>query len=439
MSREPAGMFVFWDGSLEGVSRRLRDRKLKPPPDYGLYSSTLLKITGGQRPFGVSLNGRVHFTAPPIFSLIENPQGVLFAIRRLALEVMMPNVREILLDLSKVNDFDIGANALLSLVIEEVVAQADKAVPKRKIEWLGRYPKDASIRRLVRAIGFIQRLKIRGEFPPVDVASRLEVFTAQRKADHIALDLEKRDQKSLTTKKFADHINRCLSHRGLTLTPEALQRLCSYVGEMLDNAEEHSAGDYWAIEGYLDTHTDDWMCEIVIFNLGHSISQSLTRLTPNHFTAKQIEPYVLSHIGAGDTGLRRATLLTVIALQGGVSSKNHSKADTRGMGTVELIEFFQDMYQEAMASNSEQTATMSLISGSTRIIFDGKYTMAKGKSGSPVIAFNASNRLHLPPDMDYVGEFDESVAFPGTILSIRFPLADKSTVSLIDRGQDDRQ
>jgi hypothetical protein len=415
------------------VSRRLHDRKQKPPPDYGLYSNTLLRITGGQWPFGVSLDGRVHFIAPPIFSLIENPQGVLFAIRRLALEVMMPNVREILIDLSKVSDFDIGANALLSMVIEEVAAQAEKAVPKHKIEWLGRYPKDASIRRLVQAIGFIQRLKVRGEFPPLDVASRLEVFTAQRKADHVALHLDRRDQKSLTTKKFADHINRCLSHRRLMLTPEALQRLCAYVGEMLDNAEEHSGGDYWTIEGYLDTHTDDWMCEIVIFNLGNSISQSLAKLPPTHYTATQIDPYLRTHVGEGMSGFSLPTLRTVIALQGGVSSKNHSKADTRGMGTVELIEFFQGMYQEAKASDAEQCALMSLISGSTRIVFDGKYAMDKN-AGSPVIAFNASNRLQLPPDKDYVSELDESVRFPGTILSIRFPLADNSTVALTNRG-----
>jgi hypothetical protein len=118
-------------------------------------------------------------------------------------------------------------------------------------------------------------------------------------------------------------------------------------------------------------------------------------------------------------------LFTLIALQGNVSSKNQSVMDTRGNGSVELIEFFQRMYAEC-SGTSTGGAEMIVVSGQTSIRFDGTYKMAANAAGVKIIAFNAANDLTQAPDAKYVKQLAGSSRFPGTLIAIKFPL---STVS----------
>lgn len=68
------------------------------------------------------------------------------------------------------------------------------------------------------------------------------------------------------------------------------------------------------------------------------------------------------------------------------------------------------------------SAEMNIISGSTRIRFDGTYSMSfREDLNRDIIAFNATNDLTLRPDRAAVVSLKES-RFPGTLITIEIPL-----------------
>ena len=190
----------------------------------------------------------------------------------------------------------------------------------------------------------------------------------------------------------------------------------------MGNAEDHPGFADWTIQGYLDNSLDTPICEIAIFNFGKSIAETLKELPSNSYTWLQVDPYVKLHNGRNffSKTWSQSDLLTLIALQGHVSSKNNDLEDTRGQGMGDLIDFFQRMHNDC-APESRSKAKMVVLSGGTYILFDGKYQMRESTTHGRVIAFNAENDLHSKPDPAYVRSL-ESFHFPGTVISIRFPL-----------------
>jgi hypothetical protein len=376
--------------------------------------------------------GRVRFVAPEVFSVMEDPQGTISALRDLAAQIKsMPKIRSVQLNLHRVKKYDLGANALLDVLVDEV--EVKRKQTRRKIRWSGSYPADLEQRRLVRSLGVIKFLEVAQEYVSADEASRIEAFHDRAKHYVRAIRPREADKKSRVTQRFADHINKCLRHILRELTPTARKKLCDYVGEILDNAEEHAQMFDWTIQGYLDTTAEGLICELVIFNFGRTIADSFQALppAPHGYTRTMVQPYLDAHSKKGffSSGWCEADLLTLIALQGGVSSKNFSEADTRGNGTVDLITFFQKVAAECQREDGAKTrARMTLVSGSTGIFFDGKYEMVSTDQKPGIIAFNAENDLRTRPDPEYVRHFS-TADFPGTILSIKFSMSPESTAT----------
>lgn len=161
-----------------------------------------------------------------------------------------------------------------------------------------------------------------------------------------------------------------------------------------------------------------------------TIAETLKKLPRDHYTTQQIAPYIAKHQGRRFFGANWAEddLLTLIALQSQVSCKNESPADTRGNGTVDLIEFFQKVHADGEEIGADGAGPrMALLSGSTHILFDGTYQLRENSNGTKVIAFNEENDLEMKPDPKYVHRL--KAKFPGTVISIRFPLVGSSTTS----------
>ena len=369
--------------------------------------------------------GTFALRVPKVFSTIENPTESLAAVSQFANRCRTERVRGVLIDHSNLATYDLAANGLLDVIAVEVKYEARQS--GRKIRWRGNYPKDKKIRLFIKALGIIKHLEIAHEYPDADEAAKIDVFDTRNKHYYRELNPKKADFKSRTVAGFVDHINNCLARVKRVLTLDARQKLCDYTGEILDNVEEHAGMVDWTIQGYLDTSVATPICEIAIFNFGRTISDSLSALPRDGYTWRQISRYLELHRQRKwfSPSWSESDLLTLIALQGQVSSKNLKVEDTRGNGTIDLIEFFQKVHAEC-ALSSEIRATMAIISGATHILFDGKYALSAPDRGPRRIAFNSENDLEIPPDRDYVKHLS-SVSFPGTIISIRFPLTTAST------------
>lgn len=380
--------------------------------------------------------GTLTVVVPETFSIIDDPGRVLHVVGAFAKIARTFRIRHIEIDQSRLRHYDLAANALLDTIATELKTEARQRGVR--LVFKGKYPASAQVKRFIKSIGIVKHLNLPHEAEASPEKNGQRAFDRRNCHYLYRGDPSKSDFKSRTIASFVDHVNHCLSDHGRELTPAARQKLCEYIGEILGNAEEHAGLVDWTIQGYLDNTAPTPQCEIAIFNFGHSIADTLQALDPKSYTRQQIAEYLLLHRGFNWFGpkWRETDLLTLAALQGHVSSKNFSKADTRGQGTVDLISFFQKVYQECAESDGVAPAAMAIVSGSTYILFDGKYSMQSGPSGGKVIAFNPENTLRKKPDEHYVRSLG-TLKFPGTIISIRFPLS-KSTVALgaTNHGQD---
>lgn len=366
---------------------------------------------------------------PKVFSLIEDPVNAVRILQSFAASAKAYRFRSIRIDQSNLETYDLAANSLLDLIATEV--ETERRYNKIRLRFTGAYPRSAGVKRFIKSIGIVKHLNILHEMATPNQSLGIRLFDRRYKHYFDQTDPRKADFKSKTVSSFADHINDCLRDHNRVLTPLALHNLCDYVGEILDNAQEHSMFKDWSLQGYLDNSLKTPICEIALFNFGRSISETLDDLPADSYTRKQIDAYLSLHGGMKlfSTSWRKRDLLTLIALQGNVSSKNLTSESTRGQGTVDLIEFFQKVHKECTGVGAEP-AKMAIVSGGTYILFDGKYRMREVVAGKgKVIAFNQPNDLFQRPDSNYVRSLG-ALHFPGTIISIRFPLGSTSTNTL---------
>lgn len=361
---------------------------------------------------------------PSSFSMADSPESVIDIVARFAKTHCNKNLSDVFVDFSRVKKQDLGAHALLDKLVDEIASQAK--FNNVKFGWRGTYPQDIGQQRFIRAMGIIKQLGLKKHYLHEKDAQTIHVF--ERHCRHYIRNIKPQDPNNKTeqanaAERFANHINRCLGRSNRELTKTARSRLCSYIVEIIDNAENHAGMIDWTIQGYLDVGIDKPECEIIIFNFGDSIAETMRKLEPNSFTKiNHIDPFLALHKNRGffGTKYREEELLTLIALQGAVSSRNTSDDTTRGQGTADLIEFFQGINEDIQGQESTP-ASMYIISGSTRIIFDGTYKIKRTVDNQRIIAFNDKNDLNSPPDPKFVMPL-QGTSLPGTMIGIKFPI-----------------
>jgi hypothetical protein len=363
----------------------------------------------------------LYLKIPGNFSMLEAPEDAISLIASFARIHQNRSLSDVFVDLSEVKIQDLGAHALLDRLVDEIVSQA--SFQNTRVGWRGNFPADPAQRRFIKAMGIVSQLGLAHKYLEFGEAEKVHRF--ERKCRHYlrqikAVKPEDKSEQANAAERFANHVNRCLARENRELTLEGRSRLCNYVVEVIDNAENHAGMIDWTIQGYVDMAMAEPQCEIVIFNFGKSIADTLEALPPDGYTMGQIQEYLDLHENQGWFGpkWRREDLLTLIALQGSVSRKNSSSDTTRGQGTADLIEFFQQMNDEREVEGL-QSASMYIVSGTTRVLFDPKYRIGTTQESSRVIAFNVENDLKLPPDPACVKPLRDC-RLPGTMIGIKF-------------------
>ncbi|WP_420978569.1 hypothetical protein [Burkholderia gladioli] len=408
--------------------RRLDGAKLLRSIQFGDSSRIIRMMAESYRPEVKYARRHNSLEIPEIFSILDAPESALNIILGFAKITRLYRVRRLQFDQRRLKTYDLAANSLLDMIASELKLEARQS--GAVLRFSGRYPDDLSVRRFIKSLGIVKHLDIRHEIAAADEREGIRVFERRKRHYDAPADVAQADVKSRAASGFVDHINSCLEDNNRQLTPSARQLLGAYIGEILGNAEDHAGFVDWTIVGYLDNKVLRPTCEISIFNFGASIADTMNALDRNSYTWRQIQPFLWMHQAPKmfDRRWRARDLLTVIAMQANVSSKNHDEFDTRGQGTVELIEFFQRVCEECTADGGNG-AKMCILSGSTYLLFDGKYRLKDSPGRGKVIAFNEDNSLHKRPDPSYVKSLG-SLTFPGTVISIRFPLGAGSTVAL---------
>lgn len=360
---------------------------------------------------------------PEVFSVIHDPENFLRTLYKLNVGDLN-KIQKIILDHSKVTKLDLAAESILDFLILEF-----KKIKKGRFQLQGYLPDEPLANRYVRATGIIKNLNIEDKFLDSEQEKLHRIFKMRGKNLNQSTSLNSKGWKESAIEDFVKHINQCLKDNNKRLTKKAQGELAKYTGEILNNAEDHSGYDEVVITGYLDNSSSTHWCEIAIFNFGKTIAETFRDMPDTSYTHKEIESYIKKHNSFFSLEWTKDNLLTVVSLQGHISSKNLHKDQDRGQGTVDLIEFFQRMHKQCVGQNKSM-AEMAILSGSTYIYFDGKYSMKEDLNGRKVIAFNQNNDLHEKPDSKYVKNL-KKLSFPGTIISIKFPMKHENTELLV--------
>jgi len=363
---------------------------------------------------------------PHNFCLIEYPEEALKAIKNSCLYYLDKKTKFVTINHTRSKNFNLTAEVLLAIAIQK--SQQYIRLKGHKTRLNGVFPDNDDHRQLINEIGVVSEIKARATPKTPYSREKQQLFT-RNSVNFQKPSASSKDEKSEASTSFANHVNECVKDLGLKLSTDAYQHLMKCVSEVIDNVERHSSAlpnDYiWHMRGYLNNHSENKHFEISIFNFGMTIAETFTNLPEESYAHHSVKSYVDNFKSSVDPEV----LYTIAALQHRVSCKNETDSDTNGQGTIVLIQFFEALY-DAFVEKRWQTdrPKMSIVSGSTHILFDGSYRLKdiekdKGDTDNErfVIAFNERNDLKLPPDRKYVRSMHECF-FPGVAISIRFPL-----------------
>lgn len=356
---------------------------------------------------------------PQRFSLISNPEESLDVIYTLIGISRKRRLREIRFDHSDCIELDMGASIILDVVALEIRDEWQRNGLHARFK--GIFPKDLKTRERFICTGLYRSLGLHIQKKLLENYEIFPLFTGRRPTGDQS---EGGSDQVKAAEKLAEHISTCLGAADYMLSDEGKQLIAEWAGEIIDNAEDHSGQPQWYVMAHMDKSVEgvEGECHLAILGFGKSIYESLNDPTTPDMTKASFRSLAAKHMPFFSAGLRYSEpdLWTMYALQERVSRYNGRDGYVdRGAGTVTMIEAFQGFGRSHM---EEQKTLMSLISGSSRILFDGQYSLKPviSETGEKhkVIAFNRQESLEERPDPNCVHSIRNF--FPGTVINFKF-------------------
>ena len=366
-----------------------------------------------------------NFKVPKHFSLIDKPKESYKFIQEVTAALITQSTKRVQMDYSECESIDLEAQVFLDIILKDIVAFYNKIanIYNHKIEWIGGINiNHENIEKLLFSVGSPaihsnKTVKFKDIIP-------YKLCIHDRESNQTLLKIS--EQKDIDTTTLVDYVLECLKRLGKKLTPDSIDNLCTVIGEILINAEEHSTTKYRFSIGYFQEINQNGkhfgVFRLVIMNFGKTIYEKFKDpLCPNpsivHSMEKLSKRYTKKKFFFEE--FEEETLWTLYALQEGVTSIAPSIYKKRGNGSIGIIDSFFNI--KGKKKDADDISRMALISGNTNIIFDGTYNIVKGINsvGEPVkiMTFNNSGNIEDKPDSKFV-KFVENY-FPGTITSAK--------------------
>lgn len=372
----------------------------------------------------------IQINTPKNFCLLNNPVCVLNWLSKFQCLALTESINHIIINHCKTKKYSLAAEALLGIISNEIKELRKHANNIIKID--GIVDNDHAYNQLLEQIGIVSEMQdakmvLSNRDTSID-HKKIHAFKQNSNLNENASQTAN-DLNNKTTLKLLEHINSGLRDHRLKLTKEAQNNLKLCVGEVLDNVGEHCGltAPHWFVRGYLNNHHKNKTFELMIMNAGLPISDTFTNLPNEHYSKKLAMEYVNLHKNKVDEG----TLFTIAALQGNMSSKNKKQTDTRGQGTIHLIEAFEQISRDYGNLRNNKTNVhiqpkMSIISGHTIINFNGTFKSHKIENEETgeervIFSFNKQNCLKISPDKSTLINM-KSNNFSGLLINIQIPL-----------------
>lgn len=343
------------------------------------------------------------------------------AIRRMVALSLYSSFQEIIIDYTRCSNFTIEAQVLLDLILKDILKFYNKCNKRKRFKKYSKKITDKSVkgsavRTMLFSVGSQAiHAKKQVEFPHV-IPYNLCIHSSE--VDTI----RQTEMKDIDTTTLSDYVDECLAKMGRSLNEEQTDDLCTVIGEILINAEEHSSTKCRYSIGYFEEQVIDGKkigkFQLVIMNLGMSIYEKFKDANcPNPAVSLKMKELSKKYTSLGlwkKKSFEEETLWTLYSLQDGVTSVSPKAYKNRGNGSLRFIESFYNLKGE---DESKGMSQMTLQSGKANIIFDGKYpvteTFVKGEKYR-VLTFNETGNIEDKPNNHYVK--CSEYFFPGTFI-----------------------
>lgn len=341
-------------------------------------------------------DGVAYIVIPDVFSFAKNAYNTINVIKEIAYAAR--NGYSIFINHSFCGEIDLAASLVMDSILIEYKNVTSKL--KLKVKLAGQLSNNAKVNDILKFSGILHNLDIE----KTKDNSRFQL-----------LPLTKNENSGIMTTKIIDYYKNCLNTKGYTLSPKGELYFSKMIGEVINNCSDHGGNDvqWYALGHYFKS---DGECNLAIFDFGDTIYNGLKNNVLSEKTTAKLQKLTSYHKNLFSS-VDEELLWTLFSLQHGISRLNSCQDETRGQGTIDLIDSFQKLGMKYDNGKIEKPI-MSIVSGNISILFDGKYSIQENEDELKVIAFNSNNDLKMPPDNKYVKNIHNF--FPGTIISIRF-------------------
>lgn len=368
---------------------------------------------------------------PSHFSIIEEPEESYHTLQEIVSALFIEDTRWLTINYSRCTHIDISTQTFLDLLLMDFTKYREKC---RKLSGLkDLYPNirgiglnDATLRKMIFSVGSPVNLGIAKNAYPDIVPYHLTIHKNDPALDY----LQRIEQKELDTSDLADYVITSLKRMKRTLTPEKRDDLCTVIGEILINAEEHSTTRYRFSQGYFVEDTSDGrhsgVFRLVILNFGQTVYEKFASPEcPNKEIVRRMKSLSKKYTDRFmfiKGKFEEESLWTLYALQEGVTSIS-TMDYKRGNGSIRFIDSF---FNIKGSSDADDVSVMTITSGHTQILFNGKYNIQErvNQNGETykVMTFNEWGNIEHMPDSEFVRHLD--YYFPGTMITAKILLND---------------
>jgi hypothetical protein len=229
------------------------------------------------------------------------------------------------------------------------------------------------------------------------------------------------NKKGIITTNIVKYLNECLLDHETEITAKGINQLEGLVGEILNNAEDHSPFiTYYATGNFQQEKSPTSKENVVgevnlsIMNFGFSIFEGFEQTkVQNAEMYRQMEQLYEKVSSTPFFKFTKENMFTLYALQDGISRLNFKDA-SRGTGTMKFINsfFYFGDYEDR---NKQYIPSLTIFSGKTELTCDNKFRPVF-KDGTYLLSLNEKQDLTEPPKSSNLRSL--KFPFPGTLLSI---------------------
>ena len=377
---------------------------------------------------------RIVLQIPKNFSILSNPGPSYKLLKQLVESIVFQNCEELCLDYKNCLSCDLATQVFLDSILkcfDKYIKLCNSAGITRFIRIHkvgGEHIDNISLQKMINSVG-----------SPVELINRkiqykdVEPFKLRHIDSRNVTSTKFEGQKEIDATELIEYVEQCLQRFNKTLTQDARQNLGTVLGETLANAEEHSTLHNRYLIGYMEETNDNQshygILNLVIMNSGSTIYERFKFPEKdeniNVECVEQMRSLSERFTRRGFFDFDKFTeenLWTLYSLQGGVSIIPR-EIRNRGNGTIGFIKSFFSLKGSTKVDNISR---MTILSGNTRIDFDGTYQISESFSsdGRKIerMTFNKSNSLEEKPDSNYV--YNTKYYFPGTLICAQILIND---------------